>query len=67
MLSSQVGWAISSGHIIKHMKTIHQNSVYHCATAAQVNAHLQEHFRYCCSSQNKLCTLEEICFLFFEF
>lgn len=35
---SQVGWAISSGHIIKHMKTIHQNTVYHCATAAQVNA-----------------------------
>lgn len=34
---SQVGWAISSGHIIKHMKTIHQNTVYHCATAAQVN------------------------------
>ncbi|XP_034457939.1 kynurenine--oxoglutarate transaminase 1 isoform X2 [Hippoglossus hippoglossus] len=31
----KVGWAISSGHIIKHMKTIHQNSVYHCATAAQ--------------------------------
>uniref|UniRef100_A0A671W2M6 Kynurenine--oxoglutarate transaminase 3 n=1 Tax=Sparus aurata TaxID=8175 RepID=A0A671W2M6_SPAAU len=32
---SQVGWAISSGHIVKHMKTIHQNTVYHCATAAQ--------------------------------
>lgn len=31
----KVGWAISSGHIIKHMKTIHQNTVYHCATAAQ--------------------------------
>uniref|UniRef100_A0A673ANZ2 Kynurenine--oxoglutarate transaminase 3 n=1 Tax=Sphaeramia orbicularis TaxID=375764 RepID=A0A673ANZ2_9TELE len=31
----KVGWAISSGHIIKHLKTIHQNSVYHCATAAQ--------------------------------
>uniref|UniRef100_A0A3Q3GLC6 Kynurenine aminotransferase 1 n=1 Tax=Labrus bergylta TaxID=56723 RepID=A0A3Q3GLC6_9LABR len=31
----KVGWAISSGHIIKHMKIIHQNTVYHCATAAQ--------------------------------
>ncbi|XP_028274498.1 kynurenine--oxoglutarate transaminase 1 [Parambassis ranga] len=31
----KVGWAISSAHIIKHMKTVHQNSVYHCATAAQ--------------------------------
>lgn len=31
----KVGWAISSGHIIKHMQTLHQNSVYHCATAAQ--------------------------------
>ncbi|TWW66381.1 Kynurenine--oxoglutarate transaminase 1, partial [Takifugu flavidus] len=31
----KVGWAISSGHIIKHMKTIHQNTVYHCATPAQ--------------------------------
>ncbi|XP_040013177.1 kynurenine--oxoglutarate transaminase 1 [Xiphias gladius] len=31
----KVGWAIGSGQIIKHLKTIHQNSVYHCATAAQ--------------------------------
>ncbi|XP_030598418.1 kynurenine--oxoglutarate transaminase 1-like isoform X1 [Archocentrus centrarchus] len=31
----KVGWAIGSGEIIKYMKTIHQNSVYHCATAAQ--------------------------------
>ncbi|XP_074546363.1 kynurenine--oxoglutarate transaminase 1 [Halichoeres trimaculatus] len=31
----KVGWAIGAGHIIKHMKTIHQNTVYHCATAAQ--------------------------------
>ncbi|MEQ2219319.1 hypothetical protein XENOCAPTIV_015975, partial [Xenoophorus captivus] len=30
-----VGWAISSENLIKHMKIIHQNSVYHCATAAQ--------------------------------
>lgn len=31
----KVGWAMGSGHIIKHLKTVHQNSVYHCATAAQ--------------------------------
>ncbi|XP_070845057.1 kynurenine--oxoglutarate transaminase 1-like [Chaetodon trifascialis] len=31
----KVGWAISSAQIIKHMKIIHQNSIYHCATAAQ--------------------------------
>ncbi|XP_034753141.1 kynurenine--oxoglutarate transaminase 1 isoform X1 [Etheostoma cragini] len=31
----KVGWVISSGHLIKHMKTIHQNCVYHCPTAAQ--------------------------------
>ncbi|KAG7246388.1 hypothetical protein CRUP_010191, partial [Coryphaenoides rupestris] len=31
-----VGWAIGSSHIMKHLKTVHQNSVYHCATAAQV-------------------------------
>ncbi|KAM9793418.1 kynurenine--oxoglutarate transaminase 1 isoform 3-T3 [Syngnathus typhle] len=31
----KVGWAIGAGRILKHMKTVHQNSVYHCATAAQ--------------------------------
>ncbi|XP_061763384.1 kynurenine--oxoglutarate transaminase 1-like [Nerophis ophidion] len=31
----KVGWAIGAGPVINHMKTIHQNSVYHCATAAQ--------------------------------
>ncbi|XP_064164822.1 kynurenine--oxoglutarate transaminase 1 isoform X1 [Anguilla rostrata] len=31
----KVGWAMGSGHILKHLKTVHQNSVYHCATAAQ--------------------------------
>lgn len=31
----KVGWAISHKRIIKHMKTLHQNSVYHCATTAQ--------------------------------
>uniref|UniRef100_A0A8C2D534 Kynurenine aminotransferase 1 n=1 Tax=Cyprinus carpio TaxID=7962 RepID=A0A8C2D534_CYPCA len=31
----KVGWAVGSEHILKHLKTVHQNSVYHCATAAQ--------------------------------
>ncbi|CAL8341893.1 unnamed protein product [Arctogadus glacialis] len=32
----KVGWAIGPSHLIKHLKTVHQNSVYHCPTAAQV-------------------------------
>lgn len=31
----KVGWAIGPGHILKHLQIIHQNSLYHCATAAQ--------------------------------
>ncbi|KAK2888115.1 kynurenine--oxoglutarate transaminase 1 isoform X2 [Channa argus] len=31
----KVGWAIGSERVLKYLKTIHQNSVYHCATAAQ--------------------------------
>ncbi|XP_071321312.1 kynurenine--oxoglutarate transaminase 1-like [Trachinotus anak] len=31
----KVGWAISSGQIIKHLKAMHQSSVFDCATAAQ--------------------------------
>nr|XP_015222457.1 PREDICTED: kynurenine--oxoglutarate transaminase 1 isoform X1 [Lepisosteus oculatus] len=31
----KVGWAIGPQHILKHLKTVHQNSVYHSATAAQ--------------------------------
>nr|XP_043867860.1 kynurenine--oxoglutarate transaminase 1 isoform X1 [Solea senegalensis] len=31
----KVGWAIGSAHVMKHIQTIHQNSVYHTATAAQ--------------------------------
>ncbi|KAK1787295.1 hypothetical protein P4O66_002802 [Electrophorus voltai] len=31
----KVGWAMCSGHILKHLKTFHQNSVYHCPTAPQ--------------------------------
>ncbi|XP_062290017.1 kynurenine--oxoglutarate transaminase 1-like isoform X1 [Scomber scombrus] len=31
----KVGWAISSGDIIKLLKAVHQSSVFDCATAAQ--------------------------------
>ncbi|XP_024154373.1 kynurenine--oxoglutarate transaminase 1 isoform X1 [Oryzias melastigma] len=31
----KVGWAIGSRDVIKHLKIIHQNSIYHSATAAQ--------------------------------
>ncbi|XP_066568790.1 kynurenine--oxoglutarate transaminase 1 isoform X2 [Amia ocellicauda] len=31
----KVGWAMGPESILKHLKTVHQNSVYHCATAAQ--------------------------------
>ncbi|XP_039618489.1 LOW QUALITY PROTEIN: kynurenine--oxoglutarate transaminase 1-like [Polypterus senegalus] len=31
----KVGWAIGPHHILKHLQTVHQNSVYHTATAAQ--------------------------------
>nr|XP_028571936.1 kynurenine--oxoglutarate transaminase 1 isoform X3 [Podarcis muralis] len=31
----KVGWTIGPDHLLKHLRTIHQNSVYHCATAAQ--------------------------------
>ncbi|XP_030639633.1 kynurenine--oxoglutarate transaminase 1 [Chanos chanos] len=31
----KVGWAMAPAHIMKHLKTVHQNSVYHTATAAQ--------------------------------
>ncbi|KAM5146702.1 kynurenine--oxoglutarate transaminase 1 isoform 2-T2 [Mantella aurantiaca] len=31
----KVGWAFGPDHLLKHLRTIHQNSVYHCATGAQ--------------------------------
>ncbi|XP_005992157.1 kynurenine--oxoglutarate transaminase 1 isoform X1 [Latimeria chalumnae] len=31
----KVGWAIGPDHLLKHLRNIHQNSVYHCPTAAQ--------------------------------
>nr|DBA21429.1 TPA: hypothetical protein GDO54_018066 [Pyxicephalus adspersus]DBA21430.1 TPA: hypothetical protein GDO54_018066 [Pyxicephalus adspersus] len=31
----KVGWALGPDHLLKHLRTLHQNSVYHCATGAQ--------------------------------
>ncbi|KAM9324322.1 uncharacterized protein PAF06_000347 [Gastrophryne carolinensis] len=31
----KVGWAYGPDHLLKHLRTVHQNSVYHCATGAQ--------------------------------
>ncbi|XP_017316000.1 kynurenine--oxoglutarate transaminase 1 isoform X1 [Ictalurus punctatus] len=31
----KLGWAIGPGHILKHLQSIHQNSVYHCPTPTQ--------------------------------
>ncbi|XP_018420831.1 PREDICTED: kynurenine--oxoglutarate transaminase 1 isoform X2 [Nanorana parkeri] len=31
----KVGWAFGPDHLLKHLRTVHQNSVYHCATGAQ--------------------------------
>ncbi|KAM6431422.1 kynurenine--oxoglutarate transaminase 1 isoform 7-T7 [Liasis olivaceus] len=34
----KVGWAMGPDHLLKHLRTVHQNSIYHCATAAQQEA-----------------------------
>ncbi|XP_054854101.1 kynurenine--oxoglutarate transaminase 1 isoform X3 [Eublepharis macularius] len=31
----KVGWALGPDDLLTHLRTVHQNSVYHCATAAQ--------------------------------
>ncbi|XP_063000555.1 kynurenine--oxoglutarate transaminase 1 isoform X2 [Elgaria multicarinata webbii] len=31
----KVGWALGPDHLLKHLRTVHQNSVYHCGTAPQ--------------------------------
>ncbi|XP_042334896.1 kynurenine--oxoglutarate transaminase 1 isoform X3 [Sceloporus undulatus] len=31
----KVGWTVGPDRLLKHLRTVHQNSVYHCATAAQ--------------------------------
>ncbi|KAM3910616.1 kynurenine--oxoglutarate transaminase 1-like isoform 2-T2 [Leptodactylus fuscus] len=31
----KVGWALGPDNLLKHLRTVHQNSVYHCATGAQ--------------------------------
>lgn len=32
----QVGWVVGPDRLLQHLRTVHQNSVYHCATIAQV-------------------------------
>ncbi|KAJ6654644.1 hypothetical protein lerEdw1_006797 [Lerista edwardsae] len=31
----KVGWTIGPDRLLKHLRTVHQNSLYHCATPAQ--------------------------------
>ncbi|XP_074871749.1 kynurenine--oxoglutarate transaminase 1-like isoform X2 [Carettochelys insculpta] len=31
----KVGWSLGPDHLVRHLRTVHQNSVYHCPTAAQ--------------------------------
>uniref|UniRef100_A0A8C0G3X3 Kynurenine--oxoglutarate transaminase 3 n=1 Tax=Chelonoidis abingdonii TaxID=106734 RepID=A0A8C0G3X3_CHEAB len=31
----KVGWTLGPDRLLKHLRTVHQNSVYHCPTAAQ--------------------------------
>ncbi|XP_048200231.1 kynurenine--oxoglutarate transaminase 1 isoform X1 [Perognathus longimembris pacificus] len=32
----KVGWVLGPDHIMKHLRTVHQNSIYHCPTQTQV-------------------------------
>lgn len=36
MLLLQVGWVLGPDHIMKHLRTVHQNSIFHCPTQSQV-------------------------------
>ncbi|KAM9271240.1 kynurenine--oxoglutarate transaminase 1-like [Morus bassanus] len=31
----KVGWTVGPNQLLQHLRTVHQNSVYHCATVAQ--------------------------------
>uniref|UniRef100_A0A8D2DZJ5 Kynurenine--oxoglutarate transaminase 1 n=1 Tax=Sciurus vulgaris TaxID=55149 RepID=A0A8D2DZJ5_SCIVU len=31
----KVGWALGPNHILRHLQTVHQNSIFHCPTQAQ--------------------------------
>jgi hypothetical protein len=33
---SQLGWSIGPNHLIKHLQTVQQNTIYTCATPLQV-------------------------------
>lgn len=32
----QVGWVLGPDHIMRHLRTVHQNSIFHCPTQGQV-------------------------------
>lgn len=36
MFLVQVGWVLGPDSLMKHLRTVHQNSIYHCATQCQV-------------------------------
>ncbi|XP_012577039.1 PREDICTED: kynurenine--oxoglutarate transaminase 1 isoform X3 [Condylura cristata] len=45
----KVGWVLGPDHLMKHLRTVHQNSIYHCPTQAQAAVALnfereQQHF-----------------------
>lgn len=36
VLLVQVGWVLGPDRLLRHLRTVHQNSVFHCPTQAQV-------------------------------
>ena len=36
MIKNKVGWVLGPDSLMKHLRTVHQNSIYHCATQGQV-------------------------------
>lgn len=36
MFLVQVGWVLGPDSLLKHLRTMHQNSIFHCPTQAQV-------------------------------
>ena len=36
MFLVQVGWVLGPDSLLKHLRTVHQNSVFHCPTQGQV-------------------------------
>lgn len=42
MFLVQVGWVLGPDSLMKHLRTVHQNSIYHCATQCQVRGRGQD-------------------------